>query len=200
MGAIFDSGASGLLGLGFDATNSIINEKFEQTFGNATTLGRSSIANIFYQNMTLPNFFTLLLGRTDDPDDERAGVFTISEYISEFSAVGDTPKLTSQTIAHWSVLVDGVKVGSQTLPLSSSVATVAQGKAIAVLDSGFSLPPIPSALVDAIYGAIPDSARVSDIPALAGSPIEWIVPCNQSTEVSFSIGYRIVSWLLRLVY
>ncbi|KAF9500769.1 acid protease [Pleurotus eryngii] len=190
MDAIFNNGASGLLGLGFDATNSIINDNFEEAFGDATTLGRSPIVNIFYQNMTLPNFFTLLLGRTDDPDDERAGVFTISEYVSEFSAVGETPKLTSQTIAHWSVLVNGVKVSGQSLPLNSSVATVSQGKAVAVLDSGFSLPPIPSAWVDAIYGAIPGSARVSDIPALADSPIEWIVPCNQSTEVSFSIGGR----------
>ncbi|KAF4564594.1 hypothetical protein EYR36_002531 [Pleurotus pulmonarius] len=155
MDGVFAGGASGLLGLGFDATNSVINEKFEQAFGSATTLGRSPIANIFYQNMTLPNFFTLLLGRTDDPDDERAGVFTISEYIPEFSAVGDTPKLTSQTIEHWSVLVDGVNVGNQSLPFNSSVATTPNGKAIAVLDSGFSLPPIPSALVDAIYGAIP---------------------------------------------
>ncbi len=200
MDGIFAGGASGLLGLGFDATNSVINENLEQAFGSATTLGRSPIANIFYQNMTLPNFFTLLLGRTDDLDNERAGVFTISEYIPEFSAVGDTPKLTSQTIEHWSVLIDGVKVGSQSLPLHSSVATAPRGKAIAVLDSGFSLPPIPSALVDAIYGAIPGSARVSDIPAFAGSPTEWIVHCNQSTDVSFSIGYCIVSWLLRLVY
>ncbi|KAL4251487.1 peptidase A1 family protein [Pleurotus pulmonarius] len=190
MDGVFAGGASGLLGLGFDATNSVINEKFEQAFGSATTLGRSPIANIFYQNMTLPNFFTLLLGRTDDPDDERAGVFTISEYIPEFSAVGDTPKLTSQTIEHWSVLVDGVNVGNQSLPFNSSVATTPNGKAIAVLDSGFSLPPIPSALVDAIYGAIPGSACVSDVSAFAGSLIEWIVPCNQSTEVSFSIGGR----------
>ncbi|KAJ8693746.1 hypothetical protein PTI98_008715 [Pleurotus ostreatus] len=187
MEAIFDTGASGILGLGFDATNSIITDKFEQAFGNTTTLGRSPIANIFYQNMTLPNFFTLLLGRTDDPDDERAGVFTVSEYISEFSAVGDTPKLTIQTPDHWSVLVDEFKVGGRSLPLNSSVATVSQGKAIAVLDSGTSLSLLPYAMVDAIYGAIPGSARISDVPGFNAS---WIIPCNQSTEVSFSIGGR----------
>ncbi|KAF4583314.1 hypothetical protein EYR38_002063 [Pleurotus pulmonarius] len=135
---LFDSGVSGILGLGFDATDSAINGELEQAFGDATTLGRSPIANIFYQNMTLPNFFTLLLGRTDDPEDDRAGVFTVSEYVLEYSDIANTPKLTSQTVGHWGVVVDGVKVGGRSLPLNSSVATAAQGKAIAALDSGFS--------------------------------------------------------------
>ncbi|KAL4258061.1 peptidase A1 family protein [Pleurotus pulmonarius] len=187
---LFDSGVSGILGLGFDATDSAINGELEQAFGDATTLGRSPIANIFYQNMTLPNFFTLLLGRTDDPEDDRAGVFTVSEYVLEYSDIANTPKLTSQTVGHWGVVVDGVKVGGRSLPLNSSVATAAQGKAIAALDSGFSFPPIPSELVDAIYSAIPGSVHVSDLPVFAGSPTEWLIPCNQSTEVSFSIGGR----------
>ncbi|KAJ8507945.1 hypothetical protein ONZ45_g9735 [Pleurotus djamor] len=188
---IFDTGASGLMGLGFDATGSLIHNLTSTAFATSTdpSRTRSTISNIFYSNMSLPNFFTLLLGRTDDPDDEQAGVFTISEYIDEFAAVANSPKMNSQTDDHWSVLLDGVSVNGKEFPLTSRLEGVPSGKTIAVLDSGFSLPPVTPALVDAIYSPVPGAVNVEDIPELNAAGISYILPCNNPVaDVSFKIG------------
>ncbi|KAJ8515648.1 hypothetical protein ONZ45_g6936 [Pleurotus djamor] len=188
---LFATGVSGVMGLGFDATGSLIHNLTVTAFGSSgdPSKTRSPISNIFYSNMSLPNFFTLLLGRTDDPDDEQAGVFTISEYIDEFAAVAISPKMNSQTDDHWSVFLDGVSVNGKDFPLTSSVPGVPSGKTVAVLDSGFSLPPVPPALVEAMYSSVPGAVNVEEITELKAMGISYIIPCTAPMpEVSFKIG------------
>ncbi|KAJ8508312.1 hypothetical protein ONZ45_g9405 [Pleurotus djamor] len=88
---------------------------------------------------------------------------------------------------HWGILVDEIRVGNHSVLLNSTVPSTPQGKAIAVLDSGFSLPPILPHIVSEIYGNIPGAIRTSEIPGydLEG---QWILPCDHPAELSLMIG------------
>ncbi|KAJ8509262.1 hypothetical protein ONZ45_g8551 [Pleurotus djamor] len=142
---------------------------------------------IFAANVSLPNFFTFLLGRLDSPSDETSGVFTISEYVDGFSEVATAQKLPSQTAEHWSVSIDGVKIGGQVSSIASNQPNAPAGKAIAILDTGFSLSPAPQALVNAVYSTIPGAVQASDLPEFG---TEWLIPCDQVISLSFTIGGR----------
>jgi hypothetical protein len=61
------NGNSGLLGLSFDGSSDV-DAKIRQAFGSSSTAGRTPISNIFHQNPNLPNFISVLLGRTGDLD------------------------------------------------------------------------------------------------------------------------------------
>lgn len=181
----FDFGAVGILGLAFDDTNlSPINAALEDAFGGGTTLGRTPISNVFAQNPTTPNAFDVLLDRSSDLDTSSTGTFLIGEHAPTYAdAVAAAPRLPRQAVGRWSVPLDGMAVNGAPVRFNaSSVDGVPAGKLAVLLDTGFSYPPLPPPAVDAIYASIPGAVKFSDdFP-------QWIVPCTNATNVTFTFG------------
>ena len=80
-----------------------------------------------------------------------------------------------------------VHVDSKRVPLNEShVPGVPEGKVIAALDTGFTLPPLPQGAVDTIYSNIPGAVWYNTTQALKG----LVIPCNtfKISELSFVLG------------
>lgn len=79
---------TGLIGLGPNA-NSQIHSALNNDKGNAV------IDRIFLQNSSTPNYLTVLLGRSDDPDeaDRLPGEITIGELVEGRENITSQPKL-----------------------------------------------------------------------------------------------------------
>ncbi|KAJ8514683.1 hypothetical protein ONZ45_g7820 [Pleurotus djamor] len=183
------SSSDGLMGLGFDTIQvSRILHALDEEYGAAESLSRSPIANIFHQNPAIGTFFTLLLGRGNDPNAEDDGAFTIGEYLPQYKSIADSPKLENQTPIHWGVLVDDIRIGNRSVPLNSSVPSVPTGKMISALDSGASFSFLPVYLVDSIYSGIPGAVRVSEIHPDLELGYQWVLPCDHAVDVVLTIG------------
>lgn len=72
--------------------------------------GLPPVDEIFVQNKATPNYITILLGRSDDPDNKFPGDLTIAELLPGYEDVINQPKLTVQDAKfgnqHWSILID----------------------------------------------------------------------------------------------
>ena len=151
----------------------------------AGTLGRSPITNLFAMNESLPNNFDIQLGRPSGLGEVNTGTFIISGHASGFEDVTEVPKLPRVRPEHWSLLLDELRIDDEPFMFNkSSVPGVPPGKVIAVLDTGFSLPPLPKEAVDAIYSTI-EGAEFYTSSFISA----WVIPCNSSREVSFVFGY-----------
>lgn len=188
-GAIFHNNIYGILGLAFDQGSDIFVDTV-QAFGSGNKQGRTFLGNVFSQDESAPNLFTVLLGRADDPDGPQEGLFTISEYEPEFAAVANQPKLhrtppqlkNLTALPRWSVVMDKMTVNGQDFQFNqSSVEGLAEGSQITVLDTGFTFSQIPAAAVDFIYSSI-DGAVYNETSKL------WEVPCNMTTNLTFTFG------------
>lgn len=146
----------------------------------AAKYGKGPISNIFAQNASQPNYFDVFLGRTSDLDDISDGTFTISEHLAGYEAVEAQPKLERLVPDRWSVTLDAMEVNGRSFSFGpSSVAGVPSGKIAALLDTGFTFPPLPPAAVDFIYSSIPGAARYEDY---------WLIPCLGATNLTFVFG------------
>ncbi|KAI0954133.1 hypothetical protein AcW1_006619 [Taiwanofungus camphoratus] len=187
-GTIFGDNVRGILGLAFDQA-SIVDLEILINLGVNETIGRTFVSNVFAQNDSTPNLFTILLGRSGDPAYTTEGLFTIGEYDPDFSAVASQPRLPRfpnykniSTPPRWSVVMDRMTVNGQAFQFNTSgVPGVPEGSVVAVLDTGFTFPPIPAAAVDFVYGSI-DGATFDNSSNL------WIVPCENSTTLEFQFG------------
>ncbi|TFK88605.1 acid protease [Polyporus arcularius HHB13444] len=178
------AGAQGILGMAFD--NARIANTLQMAWGAeaAEQLGRAFITNIFATNSSIPNNFDVQLGRVDGPNDVSTGTFIVSAHETGYEDVMDAPKLPRVSPEHWSIVLDEMRIDGDAFTFNkSSVSGVPQGKVVAVLDTGFSLPPLPPAAVDAIYSKIPGAAFWT-------SPIinSWIIPCDSIPDLSFVFG------------
>lgn len=80
--------------------------------------------------------------------------------------------------------MDGMTVNGQVIPLSASGTTVAQsGQLVMLLDTGYSLPPLPQSLVDAIYSTVPGAVQSTEY-----SGLQWLLPCTSATNVTFQFA------------
>lgn len=183
---LFHQGVFGILGLGFntdDGASPILSAVID-AYHNSTR-GRSPLGNIFYQDKSLPNFISIMLGRSGDLDENSDGMFTISEYVHGFENIGNMPKLEQYDTgsqARWTVLMDGVSVNGKNIPLSSSLKGVPKGKSVTLLDTGATQARLPKTIVHTIYGSMPNAI----FDKLHGY---WIVPCNSTSDVRFTFGY-----------
>lgn len=189
-GAIFSNGIWGILGLAFDQGSDVYVDTI-QSFGMGNKQGRTFLGNIFSQDPSAPNLFSVLLGRTDDPDGPQEGLFTVSEYEPEYKAVAQQPKLhrtpaqlkNLTALPRWSVVMDKMTINGQDFQFNQSVVEgIPEGSTVTVLDTGFTFSQIPGAAVDAIYSSI-EGAVYNETAKL------WEVPCNASTKLEFTFGY-----------
>lgn len=186
--ALFSRDILGILGLGFvqpspNATPSTINSELQKA-GGSRTLGESAIGNIYLQNLSLPNFFDIHIGRSSDLKDVSEGLFSIGEHVPSFEAVSTRPKLPRVSEGRWGVPLDGFQLNGQTVPFEkkSVVPTAPNGTLVAVLDSGATQAQVPPNLVDAIYNSI--SGAIFD-----KFSNQWLVPCDGTTNLTVIMGY-----------
>ncbi|THH32514.1 hypothetical protein EUX98_g1659 [Antrodiella citrinella] len=186
-GAIFSNGIFGIMGLSFDQGSSVFDEMAVQT---NTSVGRTFLSNVFAQNVSAPNMFSVLLGRTGDTDGNQEGIFTIAEYDPGFPNITSQPKLPRTpaqlhdltTLPRWSIEMDGMKVNGKPFQFNtSSVAEASPGKTVVVLDTGFTFSQIPPAAVDFIYQSIPGFV-------LNTTTGVYTVPCDATTDLTFEFG------------
>jgi len=180
-------GISGILGLSFDiGTASGINAAVKSRYGNSSTWGQSVLHNIFDQHPDQPNFIALSLSRTDDYEDTKGGSFSIGEYNSNYSAVTKEPRLAQfpEGGDRWTTLLEGVIVGGQSIPVTTTMKNVPAGRGVTLLDTGDPNAMFPTKVWDGIYSNIPGSVKYKDT-----SGTIWIVPCNTTTIVEFVFGY-----------
>jgi hypothetical protein len=179
-----DMNLAGIIGLGPPQGSVVL----EQTYEKFNTTGGDPFLNrVFAQNMSTPNYITFTLDRTETPDKPFDSVFTIGEIIPGLEAVNSYPKMPVQIVdpkdfqgQHWSLEVDAI-IGPDGKEIKVSSGIPKADKLVAVLDTGFSFPPVPPVVSDAFYGRI-QGAEFSPDDGL------WIVPCDQEINVGFVIG------------
>lgn len=190
--AFFNQGAVGIMGLSFDDVNLSPINRAILADTPASTVGHTPLINIFLQNPQVAPSFDVRLDRTGDLDDTATGTFLISEHLSQFAHVEQQPKLLRQALGRWTVPMDDMVVNGRKFDFNkSSIATVPSGKIGVLLDTGFTAPPLPPAAVDAIYSTIPGAVKYVD------SGHQWIVPCDASTNLTFSFGCAFLRQRLR---
>ena len=187
--AIFKNGILGIMGLAFDIGSSNFASLVEANGPNDTS-GLTFLSNIFLQNKTAPNLFTVLLGRDYDKDGPQEGAFTISEYVEGLEKISEEPKLfrtpaqvkNVTTLPRWSVELDSMTVNGTKFQFNqSSVPEADAGKQVVVLDTGFTFSQMPPAAVDFIYSQIPGSF----FNQTSGF---WVVPCDATIPLSFEFA------------
>ena len=138
----------GFLGLGPNR-GSRIHTSLENRPQGDTVLDR-----IFRQNVSAPNFLTVLLGRSNDPTDKYPGNITVGEILHGLENVTSQPREPVTTLQppdaasqHWQVLLDEDGVlgpDGQPIPVQTRVNGSQNPKRLtAIFDTGFSLPQVP---------------------------------------------------------
>lgn len=102
-----DDKNTGLIGLGPHVGSSVYHAL------NADGSGDPPLDRIFKQNTSTPNYLTVLLGRSDDPNDKFPGDLTVGELIPGYENITNQPKLaiakvvaTNSGNQHWSAFLD----------------------------------------------------------------------------------------------
>ncbi|KAH9480602.1 Saccharopepsin [Psilocybe cubensis] len=180
----------GILGLG-PGSSSFISDQIGLP-GGAPALDR-----IFAQNRSSPNYFTILLGRSD-PTDSFNGSITVSEVLEDYKAILNEPKLNITTVPanmiedqHLQVLLDADGlIGPDGHPIrfeSNVTQTENRKQATVVFDCGFTLPQVTRSIAEAIYGKFVGS-KFTQLPGLGGV---WVLPCEQEVNITFSFGGKL---------
>ncbi|PIL33898.1 hypothetical protein GSI_03604 [Ganoderma sinense ZZ0214-1] len=180
-------GAQGILGMAFD--NAAIYKAVTKAWGQqaANELGGAFITNIFAQNKSLPNNFDFDLGRVTFEDPAGTSLITIGDHAPGFENVTQAPKLPRVATDHWTLALDEMRIDGNRFAFNKSIVSGAPaGKVLAILDSGFSFPPLPTAAANAIYSKISGAVLYNtSVDGLNG----WIVPCDFSpVNLSFILG------------
>jgi saccharopepsin len=182
-------GLQGLMGLSFSTA---LVSSVDTALANASQplVEANAIANTIANNPSIDNFFTVHLGRTNDTAGAESGIFTVGELVAGFEAINAAPQNpqlsplpSNPDVKSWSVAVEAVIVNGEPFALRSLFNSTPAGQALAVLDTGFSLPIIPAALAQAIFGQI-------DGALLSADNSTYVVPCAAiPPNVTVVIGY-----------
>lgn len=187
----------GLIGLG-PSEGSVI---FETFAGANQEQATTVLDNIFLQNTTTPNFITFSLQRINDPGEVFSGDLTVGETLTNSSAnisfanIVNQPKLSVTIVSasnednqHFQTLLDAdgfIGPDGSSIPITSVVSSTSNKKqATVVIDSGFSLPQVPSSVSKAIYGSFNGAELVND-PSVGQI---WILPCTQEVNITLKFG------------
>jgi hypothetical protein len=143
----YNPNGTGLIGLGPSVGSNILSVL-------NSSVGNTPLDSIFIQNLTTPNYITILLGRANEPGAAFPGDITVGEILPGYEAVTSQPKLDVTVVSlaaygnqHWQSWLDadGI-IGPDGNPIAiTSVVSPSPNRRqlLAVFDSGFSLPQIP---------------------------------------------------------
>ncbi|TCD70766.1 hypothetical protein EIP91_001796 [Steccherinum ochraceum] len=181
---IVSQGFEGLIGLGPNTGSTILDEVDNDS-------ASSVLDRIFSQNSTSANYLTILLDRIGDTAENVTGTLTISEIAPGYEKISSMPKLSVDMVhkltdadQHWQTYTDvnGV-IGpdGQPIQIDSIVPSAPDNQLVVVFDSGYTLPQVPRAMSDAIYGRVPGAVynEASEV---------WTVPCSQMINLTFKFG------------
>ncbi|TFY81571.1 hypothetical protein EWM64_g2445 [Hericium alpestre] len=184
----------GVLGLGFDSNSSIYNATgnssgavtpLSNIFALNASAANASASNASASNAsrTSSNFIGLDLTRAPDGRNSSiGGTFTISSYLSNFSAVANATRIPIMPNATgWQIPVGGVFVNGTAYNVSQDAPD--GGNATALIDSGTSYAVVPQTLSNLIYQIIP-GAKACPL----GDGQVWLVPCLGTSNVTFEFG------------
>ncbi|KIJ48660.1 hypothetical protein M422DRAFT_28375 [Sphaerobolus stellatus SS14] len=177
-------GYDGLLGLSPYTDSQIIQNATSSTLKAAGTF----FDNVFRQNTSSPNFMTIELSRNEDNGIEVDGIFSIATVSPRYEKINSQPKLPivvapDASDQHWATLVDGI-IGpdGKHIPLPQSVVNGTPADTlVAVYDTGFTLPQLPTVIIDAIYSDIPGARYDLDQTG-------WVLPCKEEVNLTFIVG------------
>ncbi|KAH7929443.1 acid protease [Leucogyrophana mollusca] len=176
-------GADGILGLGFTSLSTV--DALVNSTGAST--GRTLLYNLFQDNPSEPNFIAFSLESTTDAGDTIAGSFSVGETEPAYANVTSTNKIPTWPVnspTRWNVLLDSFIVGTQTVPVSSSVSGAPSNKAVVLLDSGTSYTYAPTDVCQAIYGGVAGAQYDSGLG-------QWVVPCSAEIDMALQIDNQI---------
>ncbi|KAJ7745563.1 aspartic peptidase domain-containing protein [Mycena maculata] len=180
----------GLIGLGPSVGSDVYTQ-----LGNDNFKGNTVLNNIFLQNTSTPNYMTFFLGRVDDPSQTIFGELTVGEVLSNYTNVTSRPKLSVTTVPisddgnqHFQILLDAdgfIGPDGSPIALSSVVSATSNKKqATVIVDTGFTLPQVPSSVAEAIYGKFSGAELVTT----EGSGLMWFLPCTQEVNITLKFG------------
>ncbi|KAH9007248.1 aspartic peptidase domain-containing protein [Lactarius hatsudake] len=166
---------------------------------NDLPAGDTPLDRIFRQNLTTPNFLTVLLNRPNDTAETYAGAMTIGEVLPQYSNLTNQPKvpvssLQSSSFAqdqHWSIVLDSNGIigpdgkAIQVTSNATDAPTHDANQLVAVFDTGFTLPQVPSEVARALYSGA-KGANLTNVQK-AGGDI-WVIDCDAEVNATFLIG------------
>lgn len=176
---------AGLMGLGPWFTSNIW-----KTLNSSDA--KPPVDNLFSQNKTTPNYLTILLGRSDDPDDQYPGDLTVGEIVDGYEDVLNQPKMNvtwaKHGNQHWSTLVDPSGIlgpDGQPLSVQTRVSSTKNSKQLTTMfDSGYTLPQVPADVAQQIYSQI-EGAQLQNIDGLGEI---WTMDCAKEVNVTFKFA------------
>ncbi|KAI0081265.1 acid protease [Panus rudis PR-1116 ss-1] len=156
--------------------------------------GDAILDRIFKQNTSTPNYITIMLGRSDDPDDKYPGDLTIGQTIDGYENITSQPKLEVFEVStgsgqHWQTLTDANGIlgpDGQPLNLSSRVKGTAKNRLNTIFDTGFTISQVPKYVADAFYARVP-GAKLQNITRGNVGEI-YVLPCDVELNVTFKFG------------
>ncbi|KAG6815160.1 hypothetical protein H0H93_010747 [Arthromyces matolae] len=130
-----------------------------------------------------------------DANDFYGGILTIGQVVTGFEDILEQPRLdvvnSIATELHFQVLLDKdglIGTDGRPIPVNSEVASNASDKRItAVIDTGFTLPQVPSSVAEAIYGRFHGAQLVTT--ESVGKI--WLLPCLQEVNITFQFGGKL---------
>ncbi|EGN98520.1 hypothetical protein SERLA73DRAFT_110062 [Serpula lacrymans var. lacrymans S7.3] len=177
------AGTGGLIGLG-PSQGSVVRLE-----GNSSAAD-TPLDRIFRQNTSTPNYLSVLLGRSDDPDDPYPGDLTIGEPLQNYTDILKQPRLnvtvsSVNEFQHWQTLLDKngiIGPDGKAIPITSQVNhSIDPSRATVIFDTGFTLPQVPGYVAKAIYGGVNGSYLYN----ISGIGEIWILPCNEEVNATF---------------
>ncbi|KAH9172154.1 aspartic peptidase domain-containing protein, partial [Lactarius sanguifluus] len=183
---------TGLIGLGPNTGSRVHDALNDQSAGD-TPLDR-----IFRQNLTTPNYLTVLLNRLNDTAEKYTGAMTIGEVLPQYSNILNQPKVPVSVLdsiisqsQHWSIILDSngiVGPDGKAIKVTSN-ATDAPihnvNQLVAIIDTGFTLPQVPSEVAHALYSGA-KGAELINVPNFGGDV--WVIDCDVEVNATFLIG------------
>ncbi|KAH9013842.1 aspartic peptidase domain-containing protein [Lactarius pseudohatsudake] len=183
---------TGLIGLGPNTLSVIHNALNNQSSGD-TPLDR-----VFRQNLTTPNYLTVLLNRPNDIAETYIGAMTIGEVLPQYSNISNQPKVPVLALQsnlsqdqHWLITLDsngiigpnGKAVNVKSNAIDAPTHNASQ--LVAGIDTGFTLPQVPSEVAHAMYSGA-KGAKLKNLQSYSGDI--WVIDCDAEVNVTFLIG------------
>ena len=141
--------------------------------------------NIFNQNPSLPHFIGISIERSIDMERTAGGQISIGEYDPRFEEdiiLSQKHPLVPANTSRWTIAMEQLTINGHVLAnMTSTVPGADANTSIALIDSGASLSYIPQEALDFIYGNIPGAILISDG--------QWVIPCLQPVNLTFSFPY-----------
>ncbi|KAI9466600.1 aspartic peptidase domain-containing protein [Lactarius psammicola] len=183
---------TGLIGLGPN-TGSLIHDALDDLPAGDTPLDR-----IFRQNLTTPNYLTVLLNRPNDTAETYTGAMTIGEVLPQYSNISNQPRVPVSALQssfaqnqHWSIILDSngiIGPDGKAIQVTSN-ATLAPthdaSQLVAIIDTGFTLPQVPSEVARAMYSGA-KGAKLTNVESFSGDI--WVIDCDAEVNATFLIG------------